>query len=141
VNEAWQKEARLTRVARAAGYERTSVFISEQPTNSQPEGSHRYSGFGGRWDVDVFVASWLGDAQAEGTVLHELAHVELGHDDIPAFEAAEAADRMAGVDRARGPWEIEADALAAAVAEDIADELTDFEASLMWLVEDADRFG
>ena len=137
----WRREDRLTRVARAAGFDGSSVSILEQPVGSQPEGSHTYSGFGGKFDqVDVFVASYLDDPQAEATTLHELAHVELGHDDDPEYQAAELRDRLASVDRDRGPWEIEADALAAAMAEDIAGELAGLDRSLAWLSGDAARY-
>lgn len=135
------REARLTRVAHAAGFGSVSVFISVQPHGSQPERSHVYSGFGGKWEPDVFVASWLTDPEAEATVLHELAHIELGHDDDPTYQEAEVADRAAMTDRYRGPWELEADALAAAMTVSIGSDMTDLDASLAWLFDDVNRFG
>lgn len=137
----WRREDRLTRVARAAGYDSSEVSIVEQSTGSQPEGSHQFIGFGWKFDeVHIFVASYLDDSEAEATTLHELAHVELGHDDDPEYRAAELRDREAGVNRDRGPWEVEADALAAAMAEEITDDLTDIDRSLACLAEDAARY-
>jgi hypothetical protein len=79
-----EREERLTAVVRAAGFERSTVFVSEQPPKERPEGYHWLSGP----DVDIFVASWLIDPDAEATALHEQAHVELDHDDDAVSMAA-----------------------------------------------------
>jgi hypothetical protein len=133
------REAKRTAIVAAAGYGGTNVFVSEQPPGMGPEGWHAFGGFSGR-DLDVFVASWLSDAAAEATAFHEIAHVELDHDSDPAYEEALAADGVAGTEHYRARWEIDADGLAAALVESVADRLTDPAASLAYLAEDVDRF-
>lgn len=80
------------------------------------------------------------DPDAEATVPHELAHVQLDHDNDPDYVSAETRDRMDGTDRERGPWEIDADALAAAMAEALSGELTSRAETLGFLAEDAARY-
>jgi hypothetical protein len=130
----WEREERLTRVVRAAGFERSSVFLADFPTGHEGE----------NWTTsrvtDAFVASWLSDPDAEATALHELAHEELGHNDDRGYLDALAKDQAAGVDHHRGPWEIEADNLAAAYVEHIRDQMTDADASLGCLETDAARY-
>lgn len=135
----WDREAKLTAIVVASGYDGTNVFVSEQPTGVGSEGWHAFGGFSGR-DLDVFVASWLSDPEAEATTFHEIAHVELDHYSDPAYEEALAADRIAGTEHYRARWEIDADALAAALVESVADRLTDPAGSLAYLAEDVDRF-
>lgn len=134
----WEREERLTRVARAWSSD-SSVFLSDDASGVE-EGSHAYTGFGSTPTVDMFVARRLADPDAEATVLHELAHVELGHDDDPEYAAALARDKAARTDHHRGKWEIEADALAAAMVDDQPGLLTDPDQSIEYLVEDALRY-
>jgi hypothetical protein len=68
-----------------------------------------------------------------------LAHEELGHNDDPGYLDALAKDQAAGIDHHRGPWEIEADSLAAAYVEHIREDMTDADASLVCLETDAAR--
>lgn len=86
------------------------------------------------------ISSNLDDPDAEATVPHELAHVQLDHDNDPDYVSAETRDRMDGTDRERGPWEIDADALAAAMAEALSGELTSRAETLGFLAEDAARY-
>ena len=132
----WEREERLTSLLRAAGFERSEVFVIERLPEDGLEGDHWFGGP----DLFVSVASWLTDPEAEATALHEQAHVELGHDDDPGYPAALMTDQAAGIDHHRGPWEVEADALAAALVETVADRMTDARRSLEFLAEDVARF-
>jgi hypothetical protein len=82
----------------------------------------------------------MSDPEAEATILHELAHVELEHDQDRAHPEARARDEAARMNGDRGAWEVEADGLGAAMADDLRGVLTDAEASIAFLVEDADRY-
>ncbi len=130
----WKREDRLTKVVRAAGFEHSSVFLEGFPRGHEGE----------NWTTgrvtDAFVAEWLSDPEAEATALHELCHEELGHNEDPAYASARALDEAAGTDHHRGPWEIEADNLAAAYIEHISHRVTDADASIRCLEDDADRF-
>lgn len=57
---------------------------------------------------------------AEQTVLHECAHLLLGHSDSDAYAQALSRDARDLTDLHRGPWEIAADAAAVALAESLA---------------------
>jgi hypothetical protein len=84
----WKREERLSNFVAAAGFAETSVFINDLPDGVGPEGTHSSTSMGSTTTVDVFVASWLSDPDAEATALHELAHVEMGHDEDPGYAAA-----------------------------------------------------
>jgi hypothetical protein len=141
-----ERETKMTVVVAAAGFDRASVFLADFDVDK--DGEHWPTGFGGGPSsvvyLDVFVARRLSDPDAEATALHELAHVALGHDESPEYAAALEADRLAGIDHHRGPWEIEADSLAAALIEGLVEAggggLTGPDASLIFLADDVDRY-
>ena len=76
----------------------------------------------------------LSDPDAEATALHELAHVYLDHDLDPVLPTIPRGSK------ARGPWELEADALAAAMVDDGALHMTDATASLDNLFKHVDQY-
>lgn len=134
IDPEWRRVEKLNEVVRAAGFEQSSVFLMDAPV-----------GFDGMNPVtnlvpDAHVARRLADPEAEATALHELSHVDLGHNEDHGYEVALALDTAAGVDHHRAPWEVDADSLAAAYVESIADLVTDAQASLAALSEDVDRY-
>lgn len=56
-------------------------------------------------------------AAAEQTVLHEAGHLLLCHGESSEYQEALKLDAEARTDHHRGPWEVEADAMAVALAE------------------------
>ena len=130
----WRREQRLDAIASAAGYPEASVWLDDLPRGY--EGRHDFCG----QSVSILLARWLTDDQAAATVLHELAHVELRHDEDDAYAAALDRDQAAGTDTDRGPWEIEADALAAALVISLPADLIDQELALDFLTEDCKRY-
>jgi hypothetical protein len=91
-------------------------------------------------DPYATIARHLSSPAAEATALHEAAQRTLGHEDDIEYAAAMAAYRAAGEQNRRGPWEKDADALAAACVEDLADQMTDSDASIAELVRDASLY-
>ena len=76
----------------------------------------------------------LPEPEAEAAAFHELAHIYLGHDANPRLTLIPRGARE------RGPWELEADALAAAMVEDGDQRVTDLAASLDYLAADAAQY-
>ena len=91
-------------------------------------------------DPNATIARHPSSPAAEATALHEAAHWTIGHEDDIEYAAAMAADRAAGEQNRRGPWEKDADALAAAYVEDLADQMTDSDASIAEIVRDASLY-
>jgi len=119
------REDRLTHVVQAITDDsRPNVHVAPE-MHPGVEGEH--------YSFSLHVLERLSDPDAEATALHELAHIYLDHDDDPALAAIPRGTT------ARGPWELAADALAAAFVEHAADlgVMTDPSASLDYLFRDA----
>lgn len=116
------REGRLTEVVQTVADDtRPNVHLAPE---MEPGVEGEHYGWG------LHVLERLSDPDAEATALHELAHIYLCHDDDPALKATPRGPE-------RAPWELEADALAAAMVEGRASVMTDAAASLDNLCRDA----
>ena len=114
----------------AAGFPHSFVQFEDFPLgvdgNTEWIGRHPYAR----------VARRLADHEAEATALHEVSHWLLGHEDDPGYVEAIAKDRAEGTDKHRAPWERAANARARDLIRELADGMSDAEASIAYLIED-----
>ena len=125
---------RLNRLIHASGFEASFATLEDLL-----EGPDAWTGWVDR-EPYACVARRLPDATAEARVLHEVAHWTLGHEFDFAYRAAVDADASSDGGNARGPWEIAANALAAALVDDLNDMLSDPSRSIEVLTTDTARF-
>jgi hypothetical protein len=125
---------RLNRLIHAAGFDASFAVLEDLP-----DGEDGWTGWVARHPY-ACIARRLTEAAAQAKLLHEVAHWTLGHEFDYAYRAAASPDMGAAGRSASGPWEIEADALAVALVDDLSLLTADPAASLQALFDDAARF-
>jgi hypothetical protein len=125
---------RLNRLIHAAGFDASFAVLEDLP-----DGEDGWTGWVIRHPY-ACIARRLTEPAAEAKLLHEVAHWTLGHEFDYAYRAAASTDMGEAGLHAMGPWEIEADALAVALVDDLRLLVADPAASLEALFDDAARF-
>jgi hypothetical protein len=128
------KIVRINELIAAAGYPNSFVQFEDFPL-----GTDGKTDWIGR-DPYARVARRLSDPEAEATALHEVAHWQLGHEDDPAYVEAIAKDAAARTDVHRAPWERAANSRGRELIRELADRMSDPEASIRSLIADDSHY-